>query len=176
MNLVNKKLKSIYIVVTLITMMLILTGCRNNTQEENRIIEGNQVENIQNNIAENEVIEEEKSSIKNGKYKMVVQNQSEEVPEEVIYVDIYNGELKLIDVYARITQAGTYEIEGNKLIGKYNEITYFDQNTNSMLEKEISNELEFEILEDGTLKDNIGFGIIFGEPLYKGEVYKLEIE
>ena len=84
--------------------------------------------------------------------------------------------MTLVDGYARITQIGTFEIKNNKLVGKYGKIKYFDQNTNSMLEKEINEELEFEILEDGILKDNIGFGIMFGETLYKGEVYKLEIE
>lgn len=169
--------KKIYIVVILIIMMTILTGCENGTQEESKTIEENKVENIQNNnIPNNEVEEEEKATLKNGKYKMVVQNQNEEIPEEVIYVDIYNGELKLIDVYARITQAGNYEIVGNKLIGQYNEITYFDQNTDNMTSKEINDEIEFEIINEETIKDNKGFGKIFNNILYQGETYKLFIQ
>lgn len=169
--------KKIYIVVILIIMMTILTGCENVTQKKSKTIEENKVENIQNNnIPNNEVEEEEKATLKNGKYKMVVQNQNEEIPEEVIYVDIYNGELKLIDVYARITQAGNYEIVGNKLIGQYNEITYFDQNTDNMTSKEINDKIEFEIINEETIKDNKGFGKMFNNILYQGETYKLFIQ
>ena len=169
--------KKIYIVVILIIMMSILTGCENVTQKKSKTIEENKVENIQNNnIPNNEVEEEEKATLKNGKYKMVVQNQNEEIPEEVIYVDIYNGELKLIDVYARITQAGNYEIVGNKLIGQYNEITYFDQNTDNMTSKEINDKIEFEIINEETIKDNKGFGKMFNNILYQGETYKLFIQ
>lgn len=169
--------KKIYIVVILIIMMTILTGCENVTQKKSKTIEENKVENVQNNnIPNNEVEEEEKATLKNGKYKMVVQNQNEEIPEEVIYVDIYNGELKLIDVYARITQAGNYEIVGNKLIGQYNEITYFDQNTDNMTSKEINDKIEFEIINEETIKDNKGFGKMFNNILYQGETYKLFIQ
>ena len=169
--------KKFYIVVILIIMMTILTGCENVTQKKSKTIEENKVENIQNNnIPNNEVEEEEKATLKNGKYKMVVQNQNEEIPEEVIYVDIYNGELKLIDVYARITQAGNYEIVGNKLIGQYNEITYFDQNTDNMTSKEINDKIEFEIINEETIKDNKGFGKMFNNILYQGETYKLFIQ
>ena len=168
----KKSIKSIVMIIVLFILLVFLVGCENRNQE-NTVVE-EQSNSINNNLESK--VAEEKINIEEGKYKIVEENQSEELPKEDIYLEINANELTLVDRYARITQIGTFEIRNNKLVGKYNEIEYFDQNTNSMLEKEISNELEFEILEDGTLKDNIGFGIIFGEPLYKGEVYKLEIE
>ena len=48
--------------------MTILTGCENGTQEKSKTIE----ENIQNNnIPNNEVEEEEKATLKNGKYRPI---------------------------------------------------------------------------------------------------------
>lgn len=163
----------ILIIVAILTMTLfILSGCGNGKQE-NTVVE-EQVENMQNSI-ENEVVEEE-NAIKNGKYDIVAGEQNEELPDENIYLEIYDGELKLVDGFAQITQVGTFKIEGNKLVGTYNEVEYLDQSTGSMTKKEISDELEFEILENGTLKDNTGFGKTFDKTLYQGETYKLSEE
>ena len=168
----KEKLKILWICVTLTILIFSLSGCGNQTQE-NTIVEKH-VENTENNIR-NEIIEEQ-NLVKNGRYDIIVEEQNEELPDEDIYLEIYDGELKLVDGYARITQIGAFEEEGNKIVGTYNEIEYFDQNTNSMSKKEINDELEFEILEEGILKDNKGFGKIFETTLYQGETYKLSQE
>ena len=162
---VNKKSIIGIIFVLLLILVVMLTGFGNKAQE-NTVVE-NQVEN-------EEAVEE--SPIKNGKYEIVVAEQNEELPDEDIYIEINNGDLKLVDGFARLTQVGTFKIENNKLVGKYNEIEYFDQSTNNITKKEISDEIEFEILEGDILKDNIGFGKIFGQTLYQGETYKLSQE
>lgn len=162
----KEKIFNFVLVLVLFVTSLVLTGCGQKNEEQI-------VENTQNDVVENEVVKE--SLIKNGKYQMVIESQ-EELPDEDIYLEIYDNQLTLVDGFAQITQIGTFKIEDNKLVGTYNEVEYFDQNTADMTKKEISDELEFEILEDGSLKDNIGFGKIFDKTLYQGETYKLSQE
>ncbi len=164
----KEKLFNLVLTLVLFATLLVLTGCGQKTEEQ--VVE----ENTQNNTVENEVVEE--SPIKNGKYDMVVENQDEELPDEDIYLEINDNNITLVDGFAQITQKGTFEIKDNKLIGTYNEVEYFDQNTADMTTKDINDELEFEILEDGSLKDNIGFGMTFDKTLYQGETYKLSQE
>ena len=159
----KEKIFNFVLVLILFVTLIVLTGCGKKNEEQ-------VVENTQNNMVENEVVEE--SPIKNGKYEMVIESV-EELPDEDIYLEIYDNQLTLVDGFAQITQIGTFKIEDNKLVGTYNEVEYFDQNTADMTKKEINDKLEFEILEDGLLKDNIGFGMTFDKTLYQGETYKL---
>lgn len=167
----KEKLFNLVLTLVLFATLLVLTGCGQKNEEQ--VVE----ENTQNNTAKNEVVEEkEESPIKNGRYDMLVENQDEELPDEDIYLEINDNNITLVDGFAQITQKGTFEIKDNKLIGTYNEVEYFDQSTADMTTKDINDKIEFEILEDGSLKDNIGFGMTFDKTLYQGETYKLSQE
>ena len=156
------------LMIILLISLLFVTGCGQKNEEQNQ-------ENIQNTVVE-EIVEEPESPIKNGKYDVIIVYEDETLPDENTYLEIYDSEITLVDEFAQITQKGTFEIKDNKLVGTYNEVEYFDQSTSDITKKDINDKLEFEILEDGTLKDNVGFGRTFDKTLYQGETYKLSQE
>ena len=156
------------LMIILLISLLFVTGCGQKNEEQNQ-------ENIQNTVVE-EIVEEPESPIKNGKYDVIIVYEDETLPDENTYLEIYDSEITLVDEFAQITQKGTFEIKDNKLVGTYNEVEYFDHSTGDYTKKDISDELEFEILDNDTLKDNLGFGKSFDNILNQGYSYKLSQE
>ena len=119
---------------------------------------------------------ENKSPIKYGQYNKELTEDDIAFGEGDIYIEIYENNITLVDNFAPIIQKGTFEIKDNKLIGTYTSAEYLNQSTGNMDTKSINEKFEFEILEDGSLKDNIGFGESFGNNWFKGAKYNLYLE
>ena len=147
---------------------MFLTGCGNE-------IENNEesVENSINTINE----QKQESIIKNGIYNMTLTDEDISFVEGDIYLEIIDNKITMYNNFAQIVQEGTFEINDNKLTGTYTKIRYLDhQNGGKETEKTINDELSFNIIEDGILKDNLGFGKSIGNNLFEGRTYKLERE
>lgn len=167
----NKSIR-IGIAIVVIILLLFLTGCSNKTENK---------ENILNNNSENntDILKEEKQekSIKNGIYNMVLTDEDISFVEGDIYLEIVDDKITMYNNFAQIVQEGIFEINNNKLTGTYTKIKYLDhQNGGKETEKSINDELDFSILEDGTLKDNLGFGKSIGKNLMEERTYKIERE
>ena len=164
----KKKVIGVGIAIILIVLLLFLTGCGNE-------IENNEesVENSINTINE----QKQESIIKNGIYNMTLTDADISFAEGDIYIEIIDNKITMYNNFAQIVQEGTFEINDNKLTGTYTKIKYLDhQNGGKETEKTINDELSFNIVEDGTLKDNLGFGKSIGNNLFEGRTYKLERE
>lgn len=161
----KRKIISIILLVTISFCIFMLAGCGESKDEQNTPSEE------QNNA---EQVEE--SPIKNGQYNKVLTEEDISLAEGDLYLEIYDNNITIVDNFAPITQKGTFEIVDNKLVGTYTTSEYLDQSTGYMAEKNINEKFEFEILEDGSLKDNIGFGQSFGKNLFKDATYKLYLE
>ena len=161
----KKKVISIILLITISFCLFMLNGCGKSENEQNTSSE------VENNV---EQIEE--SPIKNGQYNKVLTEEDISLSEGDLHLEIYDNYITIVDNFAPITQKGTFEIVDNKLIGTYTTAEYLDQSTGYMAEKNISEEFEFEILDDGSLKDNKGFGQSFGKNLFKDATYKLYLE
>ena len=164
----KKKVIGVGIAIILIVLLLFLTGCGNE-------IENNEesVENSINTINE----QKQESIIKNGIYNMTLTDEDISFVEGDIYLEIIDNKITMYNNFAQIVQEGTFEINDNKLTGTYTKIRYLDhQNGGKETEKTINDELSFNIIEDGILKDNLGFGKSIGNNLFEGRTYKLERE
>lgn len=166
---IRKSISTILILI-IIFILVSLTGCGNakDTQNDNlseETIEQNNIETVEN-----------KSPIKYGQYNKELTEDDIAFGEGDIYIEIYENNITLVDNFAPIIQKGTFEIKDNKLIGTYTSAEYLNQSTGNMDTKSINEKFEFEILEDGSLKDNIGFGESFGNNWFKGAKYNLYLE
>lgn len=167
-----RKIIEIGISIIFIVLLLLLTGCSNKTENTENSVE-NSIENSINTINE----QEQESIIKNGIYNMTLTDEDISLTEGDIYIEIIDSKISIFNNFAQIVQEGTFEINNSKLIGTYTKIKYLDhQNGGKVAEKTINDELSFNILEDGTLKDNLGFGKSIGNNLMEGRTYKLERE
>lgn len=165
-------MKKIVLNILILLLILIistgLTGC--GSKDENS---ENTIENVTNNVSETE----QESVIKNGIYNMALTDEDISLAEGDVYLEIKDNSISIYNNFAQIVQEGTFEIKDNKLIGTYTTIKYLDhQNGGNETEKNINDELDFDILEDGSLKDNLGFGKSIGNNLFEGRTYKLERE
>ena len=167
-----KKGMKIWGVITLFAIILLsLTACNEETIEPENVTAETEINNVTETIPE-----EEKTTIKNGQYNMDVTEEDISLVDEDIYIEIRDNQLTLVDGFAAMTQIGTFEIKDNKLVGTYHTIEYFDQSTAEMTTKSINDALEFEIVNENTLKDNIGFALSLDKTLYKDKIYRLDNE
>ena len=167
-----KKGMKIWGVITLFAIILLsLTACNEETIEPENVTAETEINNVTETIPE-----EEKTTIKNGQYNMDVTEEDISLVDEDIYIEIRDNQLTLVDGFAAMTQIGTFEIKDNKLVGTYHTIEYFDQSTAEMTTKSINDALEFEIVNENTLKDNIGFALSLDKTLYKDKIYRLANE
>ena len=111
-------------------------------------------------------------SIENGKYNMDLTSSDISLAEGDVYLEIEDNNIKIYNNFAQIEQEGTFEVKDNKIVGTYTKATYLDHQKGGMAtEKSINDKLEFEILEDGSLQDNLGFGKSVSNNLFKGRTY-----
>ena len=167
-----KKGMKIWGVITLFAIILLsLTACNEETIEPENVTTEPEINNVTETVSE-----EEETTIKNGQYNMDVTEEDISLVDEDIYIEIRDNQLTLVDGFAAMTQIGTFEIKDNKLVGTYHTIEYFDQSTAEMTTKSINDALEFEIVNENTLKDNIGFALSLDKTLYKDKIYRLANE
>ena len=167
----KKGLKILGVITLFAIILLSLTACNEETIEPENVMTEPEITNVTETLAE-----EEETTIKNGQYNMEVTEEDISLVDEDIYIEIRDNQLTLVDGFAAMTQIGTFEIKDNKLVGTYHTIEYFDQSTDEMTTKSINDALEFEIVNENTLKDNIGFALSLDKTLYKDKIYRLDNE
>ena len=89
-----------------------------------------------------------------------------------VYLEINGNNITIYNNFAQIVEEGTFEVKDDKLVGTYTKIMYLDhQNGGRTTEKNINDEIDFDILKDGSLRDNNGIGESLGNSLLKGKIY-----
>lgn len=156
----NKLLIIIIVVCLCAGVLCILIGC---VKKENTNTDIPQVPEISEKIIEN--IE--------GSY--VVQTSEDSEIEEQASIELDNGKITVYDDFAMVSESGEYQIEGNKITGVYSTIAYLNhEKGGETTEETIEEKFEYEILEDGSLKDLLGYGSYLDKNFHKDDVYKLE--
>lgn len=163
-------------------MMFSLSGCGDNEEQSTNEKAKNKDLEVQNSIvvSNNEINNNDEktkinsTSVNDGIYYMVLRAEDVELSAGDICLKIENGRILIGNGFAAMTEEGSYEIKGNKLIGHYDTITYLDHSKGGeTTEKTINEAFDFDILEDGSLRDNYGFGAPLDNLQYTGRIYKL---
>ena len=113
-----------------------------------------------------------REKVKNGIYYMEVGADSVALSKGDVYLEINGNNITIYNNFAQIVEEGTFEVKDDKLVGTYTKIMYLDhQNGGRTTEKNINDEIDFDILKDGSLRDNNGIGESLGNSLLKGKIY-----
>lgn len=177
----RKLLKYVFSIFFIGVILITLSGCdkqkeggnKNRNNNENNIageVEtfSNEVENKNSETTSNSIV------VKDGLYDMVLRAEDVELSAGDICLEITGNMITIGDGFAGAAEQGTYEVRGNKIVGYYTKITYIDHsNGGNMTEESISEEFDFDILEDGSLRDNYGYGLKSGQKNFQGRIYRL---
>ena len=154
------KLRGLILVVAVIVFSILatLTGCDEKAQ------------NNENQTNEEQV---EQTKLKAGLYGYISTGE-EGLYDGAIGVTIEDdGTIMLYDGFASLCQIGEYTIEGNKIVGTYHEAIYIDHaNGGQETTKEINEKFEFEIIDEETIKDLIGYGESFDNIMMTDALYR----
>ncbi len=133
------------------------------------ISQGKSQENLGQESENTETLE-----IKEGKY--LIEANSEDIQmgiESEATVELNDGVIEVSD--DSIYQIGEYQIEGDRIKGFYTEISYLDHSRGgATTKKAIQEKFEYEILEDGSIRDLTGYGSYLDKNFHKGDVYTIE--
>lgn len=137
----------------------------------------NTTNNIENNATMNSSTQDTfKSSIKNGTYfKKLTATEKEEgiVSLGDIKIVIKNKNIEFYDNSSQIALQGTYTIENNKIVGTYITANYYSYDKLENVTETIEDRFEFEIKENNTLYDTIGYGQFLGKCLQRNATYEI---
>lgn len=140
----------------------------NNTNQSENITNGNY-----NNITDNSNNQKE---IKDGTYNKVLTSTEKDngnISLGDINFEIKGNTIMFSDNSSQIVLEGTYTIEDNKLVGTYTKATYYSYEQLDFVTETVEDPFEFEIREDNTLYDTMGYGQFLGKCLYRNATYEL---
>ena len=140
----------------------------NNTNQSENITNGNY-----NNITDNSNNQEE---IKDGTYNKVLTSTEKDngnISLGDINFEIKGNTIMLSDNSSQIVLEGTYTIEDNKMVGTYTKATYYSYEQLDFVTETVEDSFEFEVKEDNTLYDTMGYGQFLGKCLYRNATYEL---
>lgn len=140
----------------------------NNTNQSENITNGNY-----NNITDNSNNQKE---IKDGTYNKVLTSTEKDngnISLGDINFEIKGNTIMFSDNSSQIVLKGTYTIEDNKLVGTYTKATYYSYEQLDFVTETVEDPFEFEIREDNTLYDTMGYGQFLGKCLYRNATYEL---
>lgn len=157
----KSKILIIFLVAIILALILVIVYMHfNNTSKSNE----------EKTVTENETTDNVKRGIYN---KILNEDELYTMAEGDCYLEIRGNTIMIGNNFACLYQTGTFEVKDNKLIGSYTEIIYLDHTKGGeYTTKEIDEKLEFTILEDGLLKDELGYGYTLWDATTKGELYK----
>lgn len=132
--------------------------------------------NYTNTTANTNAQDTSKSTIKNGTYNKVL--TSTEKDEENMSLGDINFEIKdntimFSDNNSQIVLEGTYIVEDNKMVGTYTKATYYSYEQLDFVTETIEDKFEFEIKENNTLYDTMGYGQFLGKCLQRNATYEI---
>lgn len=140
----------------------------NNTNQSENITNGNY-----NNTTNNSNNQKE---IKDGTYNKVLTSTEKDngnISLGDINFEIKGNTIMFSDNSSQIVLEGTYTIEDNKLVGTYTKATYYSYEQLDFVTETVEDPFEFEIREDNTLYDTMGYGQFLGKCLYRNATYEL---
>lgn len=117
-----------------------------------------------------------KSTIKNGTYfKKLTSTEKEDSSISLgdIKVIIKDKNIEFYDNSSQIALQGTYTIENNKIVGTYTTATYYSYDKLENVTETIEDRFEFEIKENNTLYDTMGYGQFLGKCLHRNATYEI---
>ena len=159
------KLKGLILVAAVIIFSILatLTGCNEKAQNNENQKKEEQTEQVV-----------EQTELQTGLYEYVAITEDDGLYDGAIGITLEDdGTIMLYDGFASLCQIGTYTVEGNKITGTYTEAIYTDHaNGGAEARKEINDEFEFEIINDETIRDLIGYGASFDNIMMQNAVYK----
>lgn len=160
----------IAIVAVLFSIMITLTGCDDKAKTTSK-----EQTHGTNQEQKNPDKEKDKTKFEEGTYEFVPEAEGEEVLEDSLYIEFKDGKITLTDGFAGLVQEGTYKVDGGKIVGTYTSMTYIDHSKGGEYTTEdINDKVEMYILEDGTLRDFMGYGISLGNNMMKDALYKIK--
>lgn len=129
---------------------------------------GLNLEEFENNNKNNE--------IKNGTYNKVLTSAEKDngnISLGDINFEIRGDSIMFSDNNSQIVLEGLYTIENNKIVGTYTKATYYSYEQLDFVTETIEDPFEFEIREDNTLYDTMGYGQFLGKCLQRNATYEL---
>lgn len=117
-----------------------------------------------------------KSTIKDGTYfKKLTSTEKEEgiVSLGDIKIVIKDKNIEFYDNSSQIALQGIYTIENNKIVGTYTTATYYSYDKLESVTETIEDRFEFEIKENNTLYDTMGYGQFLGKCLQRNATYEI---
>lgn len=90
-----------------------------------------------------------------------------------IRLEIKENVITLFDNTLQLWVEGTYTIENNKIIGTYTKAKYYSYEKLEMVTETIEDRFEFEIKENHTLYDTMGYGQFLGKCLQRNATYEI---
>ncbi len=190
----KKYFKLIMIILLAGSLVFTFSGCNDDDDDDdyerksknkndvnviNKVDDNNNETNTSNVNSNTNSVETPVSSatVKDGIYYMVLKSDDVELSAGDVCLEIKNGKISIGDGISGTAETGTYEIKGNNIVGYYDTIKYIDHaNGGEMAEDSTSEEFDFDILEDGSLRDNYGYGSYFGNKVFAGRIYRLVTE
>lgn len=116
------------------------------------------------------------STIKNGTYNKVLTSEEKEIGVislgDINFV-IENNNIMFSDNSSQLVLEGTYTIEDNKIVGTYTKATYYSYEQLDFVTQTIEDPFEFELRENNTLYDTMGYGQFLGKCLERNATYEL---
>lgn len=119
---------------------------------------------------------QDNTTIKNGTYNKVLTSTEKDngnISLGDINFEIKDNTIIFSDNSSQIVLEGTYTIEDNKLVGTYTKATYYSYEQLDFVTETVEDPFEFEIQEDNTLYDTMGYGQFLGKCLYRNATYEL---
>lgn len=164
----------IMVVAVMFSILITLTGCDGKTEKKSK---DNVINKIQGGKTDSDQKDPKKIELKNGTYEYVPETEDDEMLVGTLYLEIEDGKIIVFDGFAGLTLEGTYQIDGGKIVGKYTSMTYIDHSKGGEYTTEsISDEIEMYILEDGSLRDFIGYGASLNNIMMQDALYRLAEE
>lgn len=117
-----------------------------------------------------------KSIIKDGTYfKKLTSTEKEEGTVSLgdIKIVIKDKNIEFYDNSSQIALQGIYTIENNKIVGTYTTATYYSYDKLENVTETIEDRFEFEIRENNTLYDTMGYGQFLGKCLQRNATYEI---
>lgn len=137
----------------------------------------NTTNNIETNTTTNSSTQNtSKSTIKDGTYfKKLTSTEKEEgiVSLGDIKIVIKDKNIEFYDNSSQIALQGIYTIENNKIVGTYTTATYYSYDKLENVTETIEDRFEFEIKENNTLYDTMGYGQFLGKCLQRNATYEI---
>lgn len=178
----KKKGIIIAIIAVMFSLIITLAGCGEKKEETNKTENTTKVTTNQTAQKDNKEDKQENnaSKEKNAKIKLGTYDYNS-IDEEDIgdsYIELREDNvIILVNSSAGLALEGEYEVNGNKIVGKYTSMQYIDHTAGGeYLTKETDEEIKLKIIDETTIQDLNGYGEVLGNIMGIDATYTLHEE